>query len=118
MVPARLELTCGMQRDPVFGPIVAVGLGGILVEILRETALLRPPFGLDEAKGALAGLAGGRLVRSGRGLSEAEQDEVARVMVGIGLLALEFEQVAEIDVNPVRVADGSARAADALIVLR
>ncbi len=68
MVPARLELTCGMQRDPVFGPIVAVGLGGILVEILSETALLRPPFGLDEAKAALAGLAGGRLVHSGRGL--------------------------------------------------
>jgi acetate---CoA ligase (ADP-forming) len=118
MVPARLELTCGMQRDPVFGPIVAVGLGGILVEILSETALLRPPFGLDEAKAALARLSGGRLVRSGRGLSEAEQDQVALVMVGVGLLALEFEQVAEIDVNPVRVADGSARAADALIVLR
>jgi acyl-CoA synthetase (NDP forming) len=118
MVPARVELTCGMQRDPVFGPIVAVGLGGILVEILSETALLRPPFGRDEAKVALAGLAGGRLVTSGRGLSEAEQDEVAQVMVGIGLLALEFDQVAEVDVNPVRVADGSARAADALIVVR
>ena len=48
MVPARLELMCGMQRDPVFGPMVAVGLGGIFVEILSETALLRPPFGPAE----------------------------------------------------------------------
>jgi acyl-CoA synthetase (NDP forming) len=117
MVPARFELTCGMQRDPTFGPIVAVGLGGILVEILSETALLRPPFDLDQARTALSGLSGGRLVKSGRGLSEGEQAAVAEVMVGVGLLALEFDEVAEVDVNPLRVTSGSALAADALIVL-
>jgi acyl-CoA synthetase (NDP forming) len=118
MVPARLELTCGVQNDPVFGPIVAIGLGGIMVEILSETALLRPPFDLEQAVGALGTLAGGRLVRGRRGLSEAEQAEVARLMVGVGQLVLELEDIAEIDVNPVRVADGSAVAADALIVLK
>ena len=71
MVPARLELTCGMRRDPVFGPIVAVGLGGILIEMLSETAMLRPPFDFEEAGAAAAGLLGGRLVESGRGLTEA-----------------------------------------------
>jgi acetate---CoA ligase (ADP-forming) len=118
MVAARLELTCGMRRDPVFGPIVAVGLGGVLVEILNETALLRPPFDDDQARAALAGLAGGRLVGSPRGLTDAEQDEVAHLMVGVGHLALELEQVAEVDLNPIRVAAGSARVADALIVLQ
>ncbi len=117
MVPARLELTCGMRRDPVFGPMVAVGLGGILVEMLSETALLRPPFDVEEAGAAAAGLLGGRLVKSGRGLTEAELAGVAEVMVSLGQLALENAQVMEVDVNPVRVADGSARAADALIVL-
>ena len=117
MVPARLELTCGLQRDPVFGPIVAVGLGGVLVEILNEAALLRPPFGPDEARAALAGLLGGRLVGTGRGLDDAEQAEVVRVMVGLGQLALELDEVAEVDVNPIRVADGAVRAADALVVL-
>jgi acetate---CoA ligase (ADP-forming) len=118
MVPARLELSCGMQRDAVFGPIVAVGLGGVLIEILGEAALLRPPFGVSEATAALGQLVGGRLVRGGRGLTEAEQSKVAEVMVGVGQLALEFEQVAEVDVNPIRVADGLVRAADALIVLQ
>jgi acetate---CoA ligase (ADP-forming) len=117
MVPARFELTCGMRRDPTFGPIVAVGLGGILVEILSEMALLRPPFDLDQARTALSGLSGGRLVKSGRGLNQAEQAAVAAVMVGVGLLALEFDEVAEVDVNPLRVDSGSALAADALIVL-
>ncbi|HET6811396.1 MAG TPA: acetate--CoA ligase family protein [Acidimicrobiales bacterium] len=117
MVPARLELTCGLKRDPVFGPVVAVGLGGVMVEILSEAALLRPPFGPEEAKAALAGLLGGRLVGTGRGLDEAEQAEVARVMVSLGQLALELDGVAEVDVNPIRVADGVVRAADALVVL-
>ncbi|HUJ64159.1 MAG TPA: acetate--CoA ligase family protein [Acidimicrobiales bacterium] len=117
MVPARLELTCGMHRDQTFGPIVAVGLGGILVEILSETALLRPPFDIAQAAVAVGQLAGGRLITSGRGLSDAEQMAVAGVMVGLGDLALEFDEVAEVDVNPLRVADGGAVAADALIVL-
>jgi acetate---CoA ligase (ADP-forming) len=117
MVPARLELTCGMHRDQTFGPIVAVGLGGILVEILSQTALLRPPFDIAQAAVAVGQLAGGRLITSGRGLSDAEQIAVAGVMVGLGNLALEFDAVAEVDVNPLRVADGGAVAADALIVL-
>ena len=117
MVPARIELTCGMYRDPVFGPIVSVGLGGVLIEILSETALLRPPFGMLEATAALEGILGGRLTSGGRGLTGDEQTQVAEMMVGVGRLALEFGEVAEVDVNPVRVADGSALAADALIVL-
>jgi len=116
MVPARLEMTCGMHRDPVFGPIVAVGLGGTLVEILSETALLRPPFGPDQAVAAIGRPLGGRLLGGARGLSEAEQEQVAALMVGVGQLALELDEVAEVDVNPVRVAGGTAKAADALIV--
>ena len=116
MAPSRLELTCGLQRDPVFGPIVAVGLGGVLIEILSEASMLRAPFGLEEARRLVGDMMGGRLAKSPRGLGEAEQVEVARVMVGLSELSLELEEIAEIDVNPILVADGSVRAADALIV--
>jgi acetyltransferase len=78
--------------------------------------MLRAPFGLEEARRLVADMMGGRLARSPRGLGEAEQVEVARVMVGLGELSLELEEIAEIDVNPILVADGSVRAADALIV--
>ena len=117
MVPARFELTAGLHDDPVFGPTVVLGLGGILIEILNETAMLRPPFTLGTAGQALAGLLGGRLVAGGRGLSEAEQQAVAAILVGLGELALEQPEVAEVDVNPIRVADGSVCAADALVVV-
>jgi acetyltransferase len=117
MVPGRIELTCGLQRDPLFGPIVAVGLGGVAVEILAQAALLRPPFGEQEVRAALAELASGRLVAGGRGLDPAEQDAVVQLVIGVGNLALDLPQVSEIDVNPIRVADGAVRAADALLVL-
>lgn len=63
MAPARLEILCGMTRDPVFGPIVAVGLGGVMVEILGEAALLPAPFDASDVEQALEGLLGGACCR-------------------------------------------------------
>lgn len=117
MAPARLEILCGMTRDPLFGPIVAVGLGGVLVEIVGAAALLRAPFDRGDVLDALGGLLGGRLLGGGRGLDAGEADAVARLAVALGTAALELPEIAEIDVNPVRVADGAALAADALVVL-
>jgi acyl-CoA synthetase (NDP forming) len=117
MAPARLEILCGMTRDPVFGPIVAVGLGGVMVEILGEAALLPVPFDALDVKQALEGLLGGRLLSSSRGLKADELDAVTRLALALGQAALELPEIAEIDVNPVRVADGAALAADALIVV-
>lgn len=117
MVPARMELTCGLQRDPLFGPMVAVGLGGVLVEQLAETTLLRPPFGVETARAALGRLLKGRLVQGRRGLSHDEQTQIATLMVGVGTMALEHADINEVDINPIRVSDGNAFAADALVVL-
>ncbi|MBU1374849.1 MAG: acetate--CoA ligase family protein [Alphaproteobacteria bacterium] len=117
MAPARLEILCGMTRDPVFGPIVAVGLGGVMVEILGQAALLPAPFEAADVKAALEGLLGGRLLSSSRGLQPSELDAIARLAVALGQAALELPEIAEIDVNPVRVANGVALAADALIVV-
>jgi acyl-CoA synthetase (NDP forming) len=117
MAPARLEILCGMKRDPVFGPIVAVGLGGVLVEVLGQAAVMQAPFAPEDVTAALAGLLGGRLLSSPRGLGPEELDAVVRLAVALGQAALELPEISEIDVNPVRVANGAAVAADALIVV-
>ena len=117
MVPARIELTCGIIRDPVFGPMVSLGLGGVLVEVLSEQVLLRPPFDLNDAHRTVGQLLGGRLVHGNRGLSVDERIKAAHIMVALGNLALELPEVSEIDVNPIRVADDLVCAADALVVL-
>jgi hypothetical protein len=97
--------------------MVAVGLGGVLIEQLAEATLLRPPFDRDAALHALRSLLGGRLVQGVRGLSLDEQNQVAAVMVGVGQLALDLPEVSEVDINPIRVEAGRAVAADALVVL-
>jgi len=117
MAPARLEILCGMKRDPAFGPIVAIGLGGVMVEIMAQAAVLHAPFDAADVRIALAGLLDGRLLSSKRGLNPEEFDAVARLAVALGHTALELPEIMEIDVNPVRVADGAALAADALIVV-
>lgn len=116
MVPARLELTVGLQRDPVFGPVVAVGLGGVAVEIMAAAVLLHAPFSLETAKRIIRGLLDGRIETAARGLDEAELDQLARIAVAVGELAVDDPSITELDVNPVRVHGGSAVAADALIL--
>lgn len=115
MVPARIEMTVGLQRDPVFGPIVAIGLGGVAVEIMAAAVLLRAPFTQETAVRTIGGLLDGRIRTAARGLSDAEIDELARIAVAVADIALDNPAISEIDVNPVRVHEGRAVAADALI---
>jgi len=117
MVPASVEISCGLQRDPVFGPIVAVGIGGVLIEIVGGTVLLRPPFTQRMAEDAVARIAGGRLRTASRGLSEAQATKIAAAMTGLGALALEVPEVESVDINPIRVDGDVAKAVDALLVI-
>jgi acyl-CoA synthetase (NDP forming) len=117
MVPASVEISCGLQRDPVFGPMVAVGIGGVLIEIVGGTVLLRPPFSQRMAEDAVARIAGGRLRTASRGLSEKQAATIAKAMTGLGALALEIPEVESIDINPVRVDGDVIKAVDALIVV-
>ncbi|TQM11326.1 acetate--CoA ligase family protein [Pseudonocardia kunmingensis] len=115
MAPPRgLEIVCAALRDPTFGPVVTVGLGGVLVEITRERRLALAPLDRSAARDLVGGLAGGRLVGHPRGLSEAEADRVADVVVGLGGLLATDHELQEIEINPLVVADGAVVAVDAL----
>jgi len=117
MVPGRLELSCGMYRDPVFGPIVTVGIGGRLIEIIAATELIRAPFGRHTATRAIRNVADGRLLSGRRGLNDVELEAVAQVMVGVGNMAVDHPNISEVDINPLSVFDDRVTAADALILL-
>jgi succinyl-CoA synthetase beta subunit len=117
MVPATIEIMCGLERDPVFGPVVAAGLGGALVEVLGDPVLLRAPFTLIEAERAAAAIAGGRITHPVRGLDDGQLTALAEAMVGIGTMAVELPEVASADVNPFRVSGTGFCAVDALLVV-
>jgi len=119
MLTGGVELVVGTKRDPQVGPVLLVGLGGVLVEILRDTVLALAPVGKAEARRMLERLKGFKLLEGYRGASAADLDAVSEAIARISEFGADFaDEVDEIDVNPLLARPDGAVALDALIVLR
>ena len=117
MVPQGLEIVVGARRDPLFGPMVVVGLGGIFVELLRDSATALAPVGEDAARAMLRRLKGYRLLEGFRGLPAVDQDALVGVIRRVSELAADQrDRIAEIDVNPLICVGDRAIAVDGLIL--
>ena len=119
MVTGGREMIVGGRRDPSFGPVVLVGLGGVFVEILREAVLRVFPFDRDEALRAIDELRGAAILRGARGTRPADLDALVDVMLRLGRCLADFPEIREVDINPVRVfpAGEGCRALDARVIL-
>jgi len=117
MAPAGLELIIGLSRDPQVGPVVLVGLGGILAETLDDVVVGLAPLDRDEALAMLARLRGARLLDGVRGAPAVDRAAVAEVVVAVGRLGFERPDIAAIDLNPLIAGPSGAVAVDALVVL-
>ncbi|WAL96149.1 acetate--CoA ligase family protein [Streptomyces sp. Je 1-369] len=121
MVERGVEMVVGVAHDPLFGPTVTVGLGGVLVEVLRDAAVRVPPFGEDQAKAMLSELRGRALLDGVRGAAPADVDALVEVVLRVQRMALELgDDLAELDINPLMVLPRGqgAVALDALAVCR
>lgn len=121
MVTEGQEMLVGIARDPTFGPVLTVGLGGIFVEVLKDVAFRLPPITPDEALEMVRGLRGFPLLAGARGQAAADLDALADAVARLSWLAIDLDdRVAEIDVNPLRVLPRGqgVRAVDALVVRR
>ncbi|TCZ65478.1 acetate--CoA ligase family protein [Roseicella aquatilis] len=117
MVPQGLEIVVGARRDPLFGPMVVVGLGGIFVELLRDSTTALAPVGEAEARAMLRRLKGYRLLQGFRGLPAVEEGRLVEVIRRVSELAADQrDRIAEIDVNPLICAGERILAVDGLIV--
>ncbi len=115
------EVILGVNRDPHFGPMLMLGLGGVAVEVLRDVVFSPVPLSLDDAERMIARLKGAKLLDAHRGEPAADKAALADLMVKLGRLAADHaDRIAEIDLNPVIVhaAGQGATIADALIVTR
>jgi acyl-CoA synthetase (NDP forming) len=102
-----VELALGLARDPTFGPLVMVAAGGIATDALADRSFLLPPFDERDVRRALRELQVAPLLEGIRGTPPADTDAVVELVSGLGELALEAPEVAEVDLNPVLVhADG------------
>ncbi|HEX3651183.1 MAG TPA: acetate--CoA ligase family protein [Pseudonocardiaceae bacterium] len=114
-----IELLVGVVRDPVWGPVMAVGLGGVWVEVLRDTAQRLVPVSDAEVRSALAELRGAAVLRGARGGQPADLAAVAAVITRIvGLAASLGDRLESLEVNPLLVRGSEVEVLDALITWR
>jgi acyl-CoA synthetase (NDP forming) len=117
MVNGGVELLLGMTHDPQFGPIIAVGLGGIFVELLDDVQLLIPPVTEADARAALSRLRGIQVLHGARGRPPGDIVALVDTLVRFSELCVDVQdRVDEIDINPLIVLEHGVRAVDALIV--
>ena len=116
-----IETILGVQRDPVFGPVVLLGLGGVLVELLGDVTFRRAPIDLAEAERMIGELRGAEIFAGIRGRPPADTDALAKAIVTLSQFAVTHADAVEsIDINPflLRPKGQGAVALDALIIRR
>lgn len=121
MIRDGIEIIVGVVNDPGFGPVVALGLGGVLTEVLRDVTYRVAPFDEREARTMIGELRGRALFDGVRGRPRADSDALAAALARVSELAWQLrDRLAELDVNPllVRPVGLGVIAADALVVLR
>jgi acyl-CoA synthetase (NDP forming) len=122
MAPPGQEMVVGAVRDPHFGPLLMVGLGGIFVEILADVSFRICPISRLDAEEMLDELKGAPLLRGARGRKPVDRAAIIDVLLKVGgpdgLLMAHGGDIAEADINPVIVSEQGAVAVDARFVLK
>jgi hypothetical protein len=114
---AELELIVGGYRDPGFGPLVTIGIGGIAAEIFSDVVAILAPPEEGEVAEAVARLTGHRLLAGIRGGQPVDLTALHRIVMAVARLLESDPAVVEVDCNPVMVCRGVPIVADALVVV-
>lgn len=117
VVRGTAEVAVGGLRDPQFGPVVMVGSGGVLVEVLRDVSFRLAPVDHEEALRQIQETACHRLLRGVRGRPPADLEALADALVRAGQLLVSEPEVRELDLNPVVAGPDGCWAVDARVVL-
>lgn len=112
-----VELIVGVRRDPTFGPVVLVGLGGVYTELLRDTRCALGPVDTDTARAMLLSLKGAALLTGYRGTPPSHIEAAAQLVSRISEFAAEHPEISEVECNPVALTPEGATALDARIIL-
>jgi len=118
MVRGQRELVIGMTRDPQFGPCVMFGLGGIFTEILKDISFRVAPLEKRDALEMMKEIRGNGILGAVRAMEAADLNMLADILIKVGQIGLENEEVKEIDMNPVIISGSRPVVVDALVVLR
>ena len=111
------ELILGMQKDPSFGPIFTVGLGGIFVEIMKDVALLLPNDSKQTIRTAVLGLRSAALLQGARGRAVADMEALTQVIQNFMAMGIALQDaIEEAEINPLLVSGSDMAAVDCLVI--
>ena len=117
MLAGGQEVIIGAVTDPAFGKLVAFGLGGVLVEVLKDITFRLAPATREDALSMLDGIAAAQILKGVRGGAGVDRDALAAMIVNVSQLVDDFPEITELDLNPVFATPRSATAADVRVVL-
>jgi acetyl coenzyme A synthetase (ADP forming)-like protein len=117
MLAGGQEVIIGAVTDPAFGKLVAFGLGGILVEVLKDITFRLAPASEEDALSMLDGIAAAEILRGVRGAPPVDRAALANMIERVSALVADFPEISEMDLNPVFASEHGATAADVRIVL-
>jgi acyl-CoA synthetase (NDP forming) len=117
MAPAGIEAIVGLASDPDTGPVVMVGLGGVMVDLLGDRVFGVPPFDVGIAEGMIGKLRAAPLLDGFRGAPAVDRRALVSVLEAVAHIAEEFPEVVELDLNPVIVSPDGALVADCKVRL-
>ena len=112
-----VEVIVGAVTDPSFGKVVAFGLGGVLVEVLRDVTFRLAPAVRDEALSMLDGVAAAEILRGVRGAAPVHREALADIIVNVSALVSDFPEIREVDLNPVLADADGAIAVDSVMTV-
>ncbi len=121
MLEKGVEVIVGMSQDPQFGPIIMFGMGGVLVEVLKEVSFRIPPLSSHDAEEMIREVKGYQILEGVRGKKRADIESVCDILVKFSHLCVDLkDSLGELDINPLMVFEKGkgAKALDALVVAR
>ncbi|MET8177734.1 acetate--CoA ligase family protein [Streptomyces sp. NPDC005336] len=118
MIPAGgQEVIIGAVTDPTFGKVVAFGLGGVLVEVLKDITFRLAPASGDDALSMLDSIRAAEVLRGVRGGKPVDREALADLIVRVSRLVADFPEIAEVDLNPVFATASGVLAADVRLLI-
>jgi len=119
MVQGGRELVCGLTRDAQLGPCVMFGLGGVLTEVLEDVVFRVAPLTPGEATEMIHEIRSRKILERFRGEDAVDVETLSRALVALGETGLQYQEVAGIDINPLKIRqNGKPVSVDALVVLK
>jgi acetyl coenzyme A synthetase (ADP forming)-like protein len=117
MIGGGQEVIIGAVTDPAFGKLVAFGMGGVLVEVLKDITFRLAPATTEDALSMLDGIAAAEILRGVRGAPPVDRAALATMIERVSALVADFPEISELDLNPVFASERGATAADVRVVL-